>query len=215
MASVLSDLVQRRRAVEASLQGVTKIIKEKMRSEQSRLTPHVAAVVCILFAERKDPRSAVVAYLRQQRTLQDYSDEALIALAERTFAETDVGLIQHMTSDGHAFVKERQLARNLLCEQNLFDWCIAVNVAKGLAPSSRAVVSKACELGISPKSNGAARLWAHRWRKRWNVRMETLRACARPPQREAAAKVSLHLRARSTDFCINSAVHFAGSKCGP
>ena len=156
-------------------------------------------VVLLLFVLAANPRPAILVYLRRRRRAND--SELLYSAEEALLSASDEEL-QELLSNEQARPAQRRVAKRLLAEQTLFEWCRTVNESRGVAPSTAALLRHArkCEedlpasvfnVNASGKIGLPARVWANGWRKRWNVKLGTIQSTDAPSREELVLKVRL------------------------
>ena len=153
-------------------------------------------VVLFLYALHASPQLAIVVYLRRKR--RQARDDMLLRLAEDALLSASEAELAELVSDECEYVWQRDLARRLLAECAVHEWCMKQN-ARGVAPTTQQIVQEAgkyAELPLSlrcfesGKVPNAARAWANAWRKRWNVRVGCAKGAAVLDASEFRNKVS-------------------------
>ena len=139
-------------------------------------------VVLFLYALHSCPQPAVLVYLRRRR--RRVGDDVLLRMAEDVLlSSTEAELVDLMKEDCE-FARQRDLARQILSEYAVYQWCVNQN-ERGLAPKTAQIVREAGKYIDLPSSlrssraggvSTAARVWAVGWRKRWNVKVGLARS---------------------------------------
>jgi len=156
-----------------------------------------------MFSLAANPLPAVLVFLRncRGRKLGQYSDERLTRIAETSFLTARLEDLERICCVGQShYAKEWKCATRYVSEQELFEWCERVNITRGIAPSTFALIQHARLKSGMPRSvsegivggnvRAAARVWALTWRTRWGARLGVLRQSEELSEENARGKVS-------------------------
>ena len=141
-------------------------------------------VILFMYAMVSQPRPAILVYLRRRRR-SSATDAMLLRAAEDVLLATSEAQFQALMQDESEWVAQRSIARRMLAEQALYEWCKQAN-ENGVAPSTLELLREAqrhrCDLPSSAFSTdcagrmkSAARVWANSWRRRWRVRLGVIK----------------------------------------
>lgn len=231
MADVMNVLRDRQFVLGETLKLATHELACR-RNERSRkrlslgrawqLTARLAHVIWIMYSLAADPSAAVLNFLRRaggKRRWPNVSDESLLEIAERSFLDADQSHVLALSNvERPADAQALRAAKRLLAEMRIFQWCEALNLQKGAAPSTVSLLHRAQQdydalpaaifaLTSTGRPAVTARVWAQRWRTRWGARVGTLRVSETLSIDEMRHKVLL-LSIRRCALCFHFALHF-------
>ena len=118
-------------------------LNEEIRSLRKRfaaLPMRVLHVVWLLFALGASPQDAVLVILKPYAE-GGHDDNALVALAEQSFLSADLQRIASLCDGSDP--KALKLAKALLAEQALMQWCRQMNLEHKIAPSTAELLLRA------------------------------------------------------------------------
>ena len=168
-------------------------------------------VVLFMFALVSQPRPAILVYLRRRRR-NSATDAMLLGAAEDLLLATDEAQFQELLHDESEWVSQRSIARRMLAEQALYEWCTRANEA-GVAPSTIELLwearkyrsdlpPSAFSTDCAGRLKSAARVWANSWRRRWRVRLGVIKGADVLTREELLQKARRFLNFYCVRNCI-------------
>lgn len=142
---MLAALRQRRSELTRQRRAVAREERELQHSQTDVLQLKVARVIWLLYALAGaiDPRPAILVFMRSRARFSNSSDDELLTCAERSFLAADVAEIAQLSNEAECFdVQALRIARRLLIELKLVNWCKALN-GKGIAPATADLLREA------------------------------------------------------------------------
>ena len=142
---MLAALLQQRSELTRQRRAVAREEKELQRSLRDVLQLKVARVIWLLYALAGaiDSRPAILVFMRSRARFTNRSDDELLTLAEQSFLAADVAEIARLSNEDECFdVQALKIARRLLIELKLVNWCKALN-SKGMAPATEDLLREA------------------------------------------------------------------------
>ena len=151
-----------------------------------------------------DPSLAVLNVLRTAGSRPRWSgatDRELLDAAVRSLLDAELLDVAAVVDEDHPSDRvAMRIARRRLAEMRLFLWAQDLNLNRGAAPSTVALLRRAREEGDtlpaavhSMTATGRpathARKWAQQWRARWQVKIGVIRARENAPASEMRRKV--------------------------
>ena len=190
---------RRRDEAKAALSSARRVAREFRAKERTaertaarawQLPPLVANTTLIISAITDCASEPCVRFLRDAgrvRHWPDKTDEELASFAEDLCLAADVDWLTALLNDAApADTGAFNAAHRVVLEWRLHGWVQSVNYDKGVAPSASDVLDRHEELraalpasdataarGVATESR--ARMWLHRWRKRWGGRFARIR----------------------------------------
>ena len=174
------------------------------RSRRHGLTAHqedIALRAYLLSGYNLEIASAVLQHVVSKRNGQCQpkpEDEVWQAAVSELFLEADVDAMADKARWGaHDNCMAARTAERLVHECSLKLWAHRMNVERGVAPGTSAVLRAACEgmqdpmrvRALGEPCNPAERAWGVRWRQRWGGRIGKLRVREPLAQEEVKQKV--------------------------
>ena len=194
-------------ATRAALKKARRTVADSARAEARQwvLNGTVAnAVLCMYWlAGAVGPAVKYLHSVARQRAWPQKSDADLSEMVAACFLDADISKLLQLTNPDTPL--DENAAKVAACYVNqwkLHVWTLDLNVANGVAPTTRAVLRQCEQLRVSlgavahqPSrlclSGASVRKWATRWRTRWGGRFAVLRSRDQPPLPEMAAKASV------------------------
>ena len=148
---------------------------------------HTVLIVFVLADYTKEPALQFLKASARRRRWPEKSDEDLDNLVDELFLEADVHEVAALTDeDNPSDAPAMQVAAEYLQQWRLVAWTRQLNVQKGVAPSTDALLQKAEEnrdktpaaarpSGKGTSAEARARMWARRLRLRWAGRLGRIR----------------------------------------
>jgi hypothetical protein len=195
----MEDLLARRRALDAAractklqLKRARQSLRDGMRAEVKawRLSDALRRSVLIVYVLADYNIEVAARFLAaggRKRHWPERSEEELAAVVEHHFLETSAAELASLTdTEDPSDVASMKAALSYVGQWRLVGWATGLNVAKGVAPSTEAVLhrleAQRLELpeAVRPDPRGTitdarARVWASAWRKRWGARHGRIR----------------------------------------
>jgi len=205
MHSSSDRLRQQRATLRENSSSLSRTICQTARGLQHQyLSRNVAIVIWIMFSLVANPLPAILVFLKHSRgrKLAQLNDGRLTDLAEKSFLSARIDDLHDVCCNNPShYARQWKYARRYISEQELFEWCQDVNMSKGIAPSTFALIEQAklkagmprcVRMGlVSGAVSPAARVWALSWRKRWRARLGVLRQGEQVSSEHARQKVSI------------------------
>ena len=206
-----TDLDERARVVSCELSALLRAQRAK-RARVDRawqLSEHLSRVAVIVYVLAGYVTEPAIVFLRNAgsaRNWPDLSDGQFAHLVEQLFLDANENDIAALSDEANPLDSNAMvIALRYVREWRLVAWGKRLNEEQGVAPSVRMLVDKAHELGVTcsdgvfPKPIGravgsAARVWARRFRNRWNARVGVLKVHEVITVAEMQAKVSARAR---------------------
>lgn len=161
-----------------------------------------AVIIYVLAGHTAQPAAKYLAARGRIRHWPDRSERELCSLVDSLFVEEYTadadGLIALCDEGSPSDPAAMAAAAGYVEEWRLFAWAKELNVSKGVAPSTSAVLEHvvatrvasghAAPHALGTVARGASRMWATRWRRRWNGRYGGIREHDQVPLDELVAK---------------------------
>ena len=195
-------------AIKTTRKDLAKVAKRKPEDGHVgrvvSLSIRLAHVIWIMYSLSADPSLAVLNVLRgagRRRRWSDSTDAELLAMAETSFLDADVAQVSALIDEENpADPRAMLIARRRLAEEKCYLWARSLNLEKGAAPSTVALLRRAKQeqdmlpaaiFAVTSKGRPSlkARRWAQKWRARWHARLGTLRVRETLPVSERRDKV--------------------------
>lgn len=225
------DLDERARMVSCELRALLRVQRAKKERAGSawQLSERLVRVALIIYVLAGYATEPAVVFLRNAvsaRNWPEMSDDQFVRLVEQLFLDADENDIAAFSDEANPLDSDAmRVALRYVREWRLVAWGKRLNEERGVAPSVRMLVDKAHELGVTcsngvfPKPIGcavgsAARVWARRFRSRWNARVGVLKVQEKITIAEMQAKVSVHARLFFQCMVIVCRVRCVGWACG-
>ena len=165
--------------------------KQRRRADAWGLGSVVLQTALIVYATAGYVAEPAVVFLRnsgRKRHWPPMEDGELASLVEECFLQTDVATLTALTDpDKPSNAAAYSAATKYVEEWRLVTWTADLNRSQGVAPPTSAVLQRREEM-VRPDAgerdtalrltaaSASARVWAHRWRRRWGGRHARIRA---------------------------------------
>ena len=161
-----------------------------------------AVIIYVLADYAAEPAAKFLAGQGRIHRWPDKPERDLCALVESLFVEAHAadagGLIALTDVENPSDPTAMATATGYVEEWRLYIWAKDLNVSKGVAPSTSSVLERvvatrlanghAAPYAIGTAAQGASRMWATRFRRRWGGRFGAIREHENVPLDELAAK---------------------------
>ena len=230
MDDQLAQLASKRLNIADELKRVMRELRKRRKENASiwALPPHACDAILAIYILSGYNMDAAGKYLHDLGASRGWPAKEQLQLrqiVEDLFLASDSDKLASLTNvEEPSQPRILQTAMQYVREWKVFCWTRALNLDRGIAPSTSMLVRQAMVEGVQPCAARApirpcariphwARKWARRWRKRWNARIGKIQAREMVSLEEARAKATIFLSSASDVFNMLSA--FWGPTSGP
>lgn len=194
------------------LSGRRRLASQRQRRMQAaanrqwKLPPDVVDTALVIYCGAEydvRPTCNFLQRVARKRRWQVLPEEALTAVVEQLFLQVDLDrLVLLLSGTCQSDARAHATARKWISEWKLVCWIEHVN-SRGVAPSTCQLLQKAKSFGcclpsgprewLKGRPGPRVRVWAARFRSRWNGRIGKVRGIEKLPTSETHSKVSMLL----------------------